>query len=281
MSERRACRLAGLWRSTLRYVARRRDPTELRARLKELAAERPRFGYPRLHVMLGREGLLRNRKLIYRIYREENLQLRRRRRRKRPAAATRRAIPMPDRPHRRWSMDFVSDSLRTGQHLRALNIVDDCTRLCVAIEVDTSISGARVARALDQAGDLFGLPEVIVVDNGPEFISMALDQWAYDNGLRLHFIDPGKPVQNAFVESFNGKFRDECLDMHAFDDLDHARQVIECWRNDYNDVRPHQSLGGSTPSAYLASLASGSALRASPPATLVSASIPTTSTQSQ
>jgi putative transposase len=271
MSARRACRLAGLWRSSWQYRSRRREPEGLRERIKELAAERPRFGYPRLHVLLRREGRLYNRKRIYRIYRDEKLQLRRKRR-KRVASAPRRAIPLPDRPHVRWSMDFMSDSLRTGQRVRALNIVDDCTRVCTAVTVDTSIPGVRVARTLDEATTIYGTPSCIVVDNGPEFISRALDEWAYAHGVELHFIDPGKPNQNAFVESFNGKMRDECMNQHAFDDLGDARRKIEAWRQDYNTCRPHESLGWRTPEEYAASLASGSALRASPPATLVTSS---------
>ena len=268
MSERQACRVAGLWRTTLRYVRRRDEPNGLRQRLVDLAAERPRFGYPKLHTLLGREGLRFNRKRIYRLYREEKLQLRRRKRRKRAAAAPRRAIPLPDHPHRRWSMDFMSDSLRTGQSLRTLNVVDDCTRQCTAIEVDTSITGIRVARTLDKAAQTYGLPQAIVVDNGPEFTSRALDQWAYERGVELHFIEPGKPVQNAFVESFNGKMRNECLNAHVFDDLHDARAKIQMWREDYNAVRPHQSLGNLSPEEYAASLASDSALRVSSPATL-------------
>lgn len=267
LSERRACKLAGLWRSTSQYRSRRLEPEGLRQRIIELAAERPRFGYPRIHALLRREGLEFNRKRVYRIYRQESLQLRRKKR-KRAAAAPRRAIPVPDQPHRRWSMDFVSDSLRTGQQLRTLNVVDDCTRLCTVQVVDTSISGRRVARALDIAAECYGLPECIVVDNGPEFTSRALDQWAYDHGVELCFIEPGKPVQNAFCESFNGKFRDECLNQHAFDDVEDAREKIEAWRQDYNACRPHESLGWLSPEEYASSLASGSALRASPPARL-------------
>ena len=260
--------MAGLWRTTLRYVRQRKEPAGLRRRLVELAAERPRFGYPKLHTLLKREGHRYNRKRIYRLYKDEKLQLRRRKRRKRAAIAPRRAIPLPDRPHRRWSMDFMSDSLRTGQSLRTLNVVDDCTRLCTAVEVDTSITGSRVARALDQAIGFYGQPEVIVVDNGPEFRSKALDHWAYERGIELHFIDPGKPNQNAFVESFNGKKRHECLNANIFDDLADARVKIEAWRRDYNAVRPHQSLGNLSPEEYAASLASDSPLRGSSPATL-------------
>lgn len=275
MSSRRACRLAGLWRSTWEYRSRRVEPAGLRRRIKELASERPRFGYPRLHVLLRREGHVFNRKRIYRIYREEGLQLRRKKR-KRVAAAPRRAMPIPDRPHKRWSMDFMSDSLRTGQRMRTLNVVDDCTRICTAITVDTSITGERVARTLDEATAVYGQPKGIVVDNGPEFISRVLDEWAYSRGIELHFIQPGKPNQNAFVESFNGKMRDECLNQHAFDDLADARNKIEAWRRDYNACRPHESLGWRSPEEYAASVTSGSALRADSPVTPASSPTPST-----
>jgi len=214
-----------------------------------LAAERPRFGYPRIHLLLRREGFLVNHKFTYRIYREEKLQVRRKRR-KRVAAAPRRAMPVPDRPHRRWSMDFVSDSLMDGRSLRVLNVVDDCTRTCVALEADLSLSGERVGRVLDRAAARYGWPDVIVTDNGPEFTSKALDLWAWKRGIRIHFIQPGKPVQNAFVESMNGKFRSECLSESWFTSLVDAKETIEAWRIDYNRVRPHTSLGGLTPEQY-------------------------------
>ena len=169
----------------------------------------------------------------------------------------------------RWSMDFVSDTLADGRSLRTLNVVDDCTRTCVAIEVDVSLPGERVCRTLDRAAAKYGWPEAIVMDNGPEFTGKALDQWAYERGVRLHFIQPGKPVQNAFVESFNGKVRDECLNQTWFTGLGHARDIVAAWQQDYNDVRPHRSLGGMTPAEYDRRLASGSALRASPPASLL------------
>ena len=213
-----------------------------------LAAERPPFVLPRIHVMLRRDGLAFNLKRIRRMYCEEKLQIRsRKRRRKGVAAAPRRALPVPDRPHRRWSMDFVSDSLAGSRGFRTFNVVDDCTRLCVAIEVDLSLPGERVCRVLDRAAAKYGWPTVIVMDNGPEFTSKALDQWAWERGVTLHFIDPGKPVQNAFVESFNGKFREECLSQNWFTSLDHARREIAAWRYDYNHVRPHKSLGWMTP----------------------------------
>lgn len=248
MSERRACRIVGLSRSVSQYRSRRVEPPGLRERMVELAGERPRFGFPRIHVMLQRDGFRFNHKRIRRIYCDEKLQIRGRKRRRRGAAAApRHALPVPDRPHRRWSMDFVHDSLADGRHFRTLNVVDDCTRLCVAIEVDLSLSGERVGRVLDAAAARTGWPEVIVMDNGPEFTGKALDQWAWERGVKLHFIDPGKPVQNAFVESFNGKFREECLNETWFRSLQHAREVIATWREDYNCVRPHKSLGWKTP----------------------------------
>ena len=238
----------------------------------ELAAERPRYGCPRIHMLLRREGFGLNHKLTHRIYCEERLQVRKRRR-KRVAAAPREAIPTPDMPHVRWSMDFVSDTLADGRSLRTLNVVDDCTRTCVAIEVDVSLPGERVCRTLDRAAARYGWPGTIVMDNGPEFTGKALDQWAYERGVKLHFIHPGKPVQNAFAESFNGRFRDECLNENWFTGLGHARRVIADWREDYNTRRPHSSLGGMTPEEYECSLTSGSALRASPPVSLPSSSL--------
>jgi len=161
---------------------------------------------------------------------------------------------VPDQPHKRWTMDFTSDTLGDGRTLRTFNVVDDCTRLCVAIEVDVSLPGERVGRALDRAAASYGWPTTIVCDNGPEFTGKALDQWAYQRGITLSFIDPGKPVQNAFVESFNGKFREECLSENWFTSLAHARQTTERWRRDYNNVRPHRSLGHMSPAEYAASL---------------------------
>ena len=258
MSERRSCRLVGLSRSVWRYLSVRREPEGLRARMLEHAAKRPRFGYQRLLILLRGDGFRNNHKLTYRLYREEQLQVRRRRR-KRVAAAPREARPVPDRPHKRWSMDFMSDSLAEGRSFRVLNVVDDCTRLAVAMEVAHSISGEHVGRVLDRAAARYGWPETIVVDNGPEFTSKALDQWAWARGIQLHFIQPGRPVQNAFVESFNGRARDECLNGNWPTSLGHARAVISAWHKDYNHVRPHQSLGGRTPAEQDRRLASKAA----------------------
>jgi putative transposase len=249
LSRQRACRLAGISRSVMAYRPTRSNDDALRARILALARKGPRYGYRRIHVLLRREGFAGNRKRTYRIYREERLSVRRRRR-KRVAAAPREALPVPEQPNVRWSMDFVADTLGDGRTFRVLNVVDDFSREALATEVGRSIPGSRVARVLDRVAGARGLPSTIVVDNGPEFTSRVLDQWAYERGVELHFIQPGKPVQNAFVESFNGKFRDECLNQSWFVSLADACRSIGAWRLDYNRVRPHSSLGDLTPEAY-------------------------------
>ena len=252
-SERRACRLLGHARSSCRYVARRTMVQGLLDELRRHAAERPRFGYRRLHVLLRRGGWQVNHKRVYRLYRAEGLAVRRRKR-KRLAAGLRVVLPLPTRPNERWSMDFVHDTLATSRKFRTLNIVDDLTREALAIEVDTSLGGARVVRVLDRLAIRRGLPQVIVCDNGPEFTGRALDAWAYRTGVKIQFIRPGRPVENAYVESFNGKFRDECLNEHWFIDMLDARTKIEDWRVDYNEVRPHSSLANATPKEYSSTL---------------------------
>jgi putative transposase len=249
LSIRKACILVDLSRTAYGYKPHREDDALLRVRMREIAAQRKRFGSPRLHIMLKREGLVMNHKRTERIYREEGLALRRKRRRK-GAAGARIIVPAPTKPNERWSMDFVTDSLVTGRRFRALAIVDDFSRECPAIEVDTSLGGRRVVSVLEKLGELRGLPEVITVDNGPEFAGKALDEWAYRCGIKLSFIRPGKPIENAFVESFNGRLRDECLNTNWFLSLKHARDIIEDWRRDYNTVRPHSSLGGLTPEEF-------------------------------
>jgi putative transposase len=198
-----------------------------------------------------------NPKRVYRLYQQEGLGVRRRKR-KRFGTAERQAVAMPTGQNQRWSMDFVSDSLSAGRKFRSLNIVDDFNRECLAAEVDTSITGARVVRVLERLREFRGLPPILVMDNGPEFTGQALDVWAYQQGVKLHFIEPGKPVQNAFIESFNGRMRDECLNEHWFVSLREARETIESWRRDYNEVRPHSSLGNRTPQEFVAC---GAALR--------------------
>jgi putative transposase len=249
-SLRRACRLIGLSTATWRYQ-RQVDPTnvQLLERLKAHAAERPRFGYRRLHALIGREGLRVNHKRVYGVYRHAELQVRRRRR-KRLTRGQRVPLPAPSGRGERWSMDFMVDTLADGRGLRTLNIVDDFTRECVAIEVDRSLPGLRVVRVLDRLAETIGLPDTLVMDNGPEFSGRALDTWAYARGVQLRFIRPGKPIDNAFVESFNGKFRDECLNEHWFASVAEARALIEAWRVDYNTVRPHSALHGATPEQF-------------------------------
>ena len=248
LSERRACQVVGLTRSAFRYRSHRVPDTALRTRLKVLAEQYPRYGYPTLHDLLKAEDLVCNRKRTYRLYREEGLQVRTKRRKR----LSRPRVPMavPGRVNERWSMDFVSDQLANSRRFRVLNIVDDYSRECVGQVVDVSISGQRVARLLDVLAAKRGLPRVIVCDNGPEFTGKAMFLWAQQRGVTLHFIQPGKPTQNAFVESFNGKFRDQCLNLHWFTGLDDARRVIEHWRVHYNEVRPHRSLGHQPPSVF-------------------------------
>ena len=249
LSERRACRFLGFARSTQRYRARRPARRELRERLQTLAMLRPRWGYRRLHHLLRREGCTHNRKLTQRLYREEGLHVRRRPRKR--VAVPRAPLATPTRPNQRWSMDFVGDALGDGRKFRSLTLVDDLTRESPAIEVDVSLPGERVVRVLDRvAEERGGYPEVIVCDNGPEFRSEALDQWAHQHRVHLAFIEPGKPVQNAYIESFNGRFRDECLNENWFVSLADARQTIEAWRVDYNDTRPHSGLADRTPAEF-------------------------------
>jgi putative transposase len=249
LSERHACRLIGLHRSTSRYARQRGEDKDLRLRLRTWAARRPRWGYRMLHWALGQEGIRVNRKRVYRLYCEEGLRLRRRRRRKQVAATPRERLPVPTRPNERWSMDFMSDEFEDGSSLRLLNVVDDVTRESPAVEVDRSLPATRVIECLERAGAEYGFPEMIVVDNGPEFASKALHAWAYRRGIQLHFIEPGKPVQNAFIESFNGTCRDEFLNQELFVDVVDARRKAERWRRHYNTERPHSALGFRTPAA--------------------------------
>jgi len=253
LNKSKASRLVGLCRNTLGYKPKPDKDEALRARIKELAEKRRRSGCQMLHLLLKREGLVINHKRTERIYREERLALSIRRRKK-LASQGRIEISKAERPNELWAMDFMQDALHNGRRIRLLTVVDTYTKECPRIEVDTSIRGARVAEILSQIAGLRGLPENIIVDNGPEFISNAMDAWAYERGVKLHFIRPGKPVDNAYIESFNGRFRDECLNQHWFMSLSHARTVIEEWRNDYNLQRPHTSLKGLTPYEF-ASLA--------------------------
>ena len=217
--------------------------------MRELAHRWPRFGYRRLIVLLSREGIEVNHKKAYRIYTEEDLKVRRKRKKIRSRVRTA-PLPVPSKPNEPWSMDFMQDCLADGRRFRVLTIVDDFTRECPAIEVDTSIPGGRVVRVLERLAFTRGLPKVLISDNGSEFTGKVLDAWANRRGIKLHFIDPVRPMQNAYVESFNGKFRDECPDLHWFADLADAKTKIESWRVEYNRIRPHSSLDDQTPEAF-------------------------------
>ncbi|MGY3146168.1 putative transposase [Bradyrhizobium sp. USDA 3397] len=249
MSERRACKAIGCCRMTMRYKATRADDARLRQRMRAIAQERRRFGYRRLHVLLKREGYLVNHKKLFRLYREERLAVRRRGGRKR-AIGTRAPMMAPLAPNDRWSLDFVSDQLTDGRRFRILTVVDDCTRECLALVADTSLSGARVARELDRLITGRGKPKTVVSDNGTELTSNAILTWADQSRVAWHYIAPGKPMQNAFIESFNGRLRDELLNETLFTSLAQARVALGCWRADYNDTRPHSRLGWRTPSEF-------------------------------
>ena len=250
VNQRRVCRLLQLHRSVARYDSVcSRDDEALKARLKALAHRYPRYGYLLLHRLLRNEGLVVNRKRTYRVY-VLGLQVRTQRRKKlqRPRVA----MPLPTRVNERWSVDFVPNQLANGRRFRILNLVDDFSRQCVRQIVDTSISGTRLARYPDQLGERQPLPKILVCDNGTELTSKAMFFWSARSGTTLHFIQPGKPTQNAFVESFNARLRDNCLNQHWFRNLHEARQLIEDWRRHYNQERPHSSLGYATPAEYAA-----------------------------
>jgi putative transposase len=250
-SQRRACRLVSLHPKTYRHKSRRPSDDGLRKRLRELASQRRRFGYRRLGLLLGREGIKLSHKKLYRLYKEERLTVRKRGGRKR-ALGTRAPMTIPQDRNLRWSLDFVADTLVSGRRFRILTLVDDFTRECLALVVDTSLSGLRVARELDRIAEQRRYPCMIVSDNGTELTSNAVLAWQQERGVEWHYIAPGKPMQNGFVESFNGRLRDECLNEHLFANLKEARQIIEEWRIDYNTNRPHSSLNGLTPTEFAA-----------------------------
>jgi putative transposase len=254
ISERHACGLVGCALSSQRYRSRRPAQAELRARLKALAVERVRWGYRRLFLGLVREGLRVNIKRIYRLYREEGLAVRRRKRKR--VAVARAPQPAPTRLNESWAMDFMSDVLVGSRRYRILNVVERLSRELLASEVDTSLPALRVIQALEEIALERGYPARIVVDNGSEFRSVALDAWAYEHGVALDFIQPGKPVQNAIVESFNGRMRDELLNQHWWRTLEEARRAVALYREDYNQVRPHSGLGNQTPAEFAAALRS-------------------------
>lgn len=249
-NQKRACALAGIDPRVYRRVSKWPADKELRGRLKELSSERRRFGYRRLHVLLKREGWHVNWKKLYRIYREEGLTVRKRGGRKR-ALGTRTPMVIPRGPNQRWSLDFVFDSLSCGRRFRILNVIDDFSRECLAAVVDTSLSGERVARELDWIAEMRGYPCMVVSDNGTELTANAILKWQEDRKVDWHYITPGKPMQNGFLESFNGRMRDECLNEHLFDSLRHARALVAAWRTNFNHHRPHSSLAGMTPAEYV------------------------------
>ena len=249
VSQRRACQVIEADRTSMRYRSVRPDDAGLRARLRELAAVRRRFGYRRLLLLLRREGTLVNHKKLRRLYREERLQVRRRGGRKR-ALGTRAPLSLPQGPNQRWSLDFVSDTLTDSRRFRMLAVVDDFTRECLTLVADTSLSGVRVGRELDAVIAQRGRPQTIVSDNGTEFTSMAILGWSQETQIGWHYIAPGKPTQNAFIESFNGRLRDELLNETLFASLDHAREALADWKEDYNTVRPHSAIGNVPPAVY-------------------------------
>jgi len=253
LSERRACLIVGISRRVMRYRSRRPDDAPIRARLRELAAERRRFGFRRLGILLSREGVVMNRKKLLRLYREEKLAVRPRRGRKR-ALGSRAPMALPQGPNQRWSLDFLSDAFTDGRRFRIFAVVDDFTRECLALVADTSLSGARVARELDGLLARRGKPLMIVSDNGTEFTSMAMLRWSQDHQVEWHYIAPGKPMQNGFVESFNGRMRDELLNETVFTSMAQARAAIAAWVADYNTARQHSALGYQTPAAHAAKL---------------------------
>jgi len=249
LSERHACELNGLDRSTYRYEPEPDRNAQLRARLTELARQRPRFGYRRLGVLLEKDGDVVNHKRLLRVYQEAGLAVRRRERKR--LARDRVGMPVLTRPNQEWSIDFVSDALTNGRAIRSLTVLDDFTKESLAIEVDTSLSGLRVTRVLDRIIAERGKPDGLRLDNGPEFTSRCFIAWAEQRGVPLIYIQPGKPVQNSYIESFNGRFRDECLNANWFENLVDARRQIEAWRLDYNQARPHSSLAYRTPEEFV------------------------------
>jgi putative transposase len=250
LSVSRACRLVSLPRSTYHYRTVKADnEAAVVQRIQTLIAAHKSWGYPMIHAILRREGLVQNHKRTWRIYQAQGLTLKLRKRTKR-ASVLRLELAEPTRPNERWAMDFMSDGLWNGRKFKVLTILDIFTKEGLAIEVDTSINGYRVTRVLDWLILTRGCPAVITTDNGPEFAGIVLDQWAYHHQVRHDFIKPGKPIQNAFIESFNGRLRHECLNQHYFSTLLEAKQIIEGWRLEYNTFRPHGSLNGLTPEAF-------------------------------
>lgn len=250
LSEREACQLVGINRNTCRLRLATNQDNELKVRIEELAQEKPRYGYRRLALLIRKEGKMVNHKKIYRIYRNLNLAVRTKKRKRIKSSARGALIQLTTAPNQIWSMDYQSDQLASGRRFRCLNLIDNYTRECLAIEADTSLPSGRVTKVLDHLKQIRGLPKKITVDNGPEFTSKTLQKWSFKNKVELDFIEPGKPMQNGLIESFNGRLRDECLNVHWFTNLTDARQILLSWKNDYNLVRPHSSLQNQSPSQF-------------------------------
>ena len=255
VSERQACQVVLLPRATHRYQSIRDPLTELRLRMRQLAQTRIRYGYRKIRVLLIREGWQVGKKLVYRLYREEGLGLRRRPKARRTVSEHSRQKPRAEGPNQVWSLDFVADQLTDGRRFRALTVVDVYTRECLAIEVGQSLKGHDVVRVLQRIAEERGMPQMLFCDNGSEFTSQVMDLWAYHNQVKIDFSRPGKPTDNAYVESFNGTLRVECLDAHWFGDLAEARQRIKAWRLEYNASRPHRALGERTPNEFARQIA--------------------------
>jgi len=249
-SERLACQLVGIERKTNRRQLTTNEDTKLKLCIEKLAQEKPRYGYKRLTLLIRKEGQIVNHKKVYRIYKELNLAVRAKKRKKLKTYSRGSITLLTTTENQIWSMDYQSDQLATGRRFRCLNLIDNYTRECLAIEADTSLPSGRVVATLNHLKQLRGLPQKIMVDNGPEFRSRTLQKWALNNKVELHFIDPGKPMQNGIIESFNGRVRDECLNLHWFTDIKDARQILLAWKNDYNLLRPHSSLKNQTPSQF-------------------------------
>jgi len=259
VSQRRACRVGRLNRGTYRYHSHQDPRTALRMRIREIAQARVRYGYRKILALLNREGWKVGRYLVYRLYGEERLTLRQRLRRRRRVAVHRRERQKPTGPNQVWSLDFVADQLADGRRFRALTVVDVFTRESLAIEVGQSLKGEDVVRVLNRIKAQRGAPKMLFCDNGSEFSSQAMDLWAYQNGVRIDFSRPGKPTDHAHVESFNGTFRQECLNAHWFMTLSEAKEIIEAWRREYNESRPHRALGERTPNEFACPVASSRA----------------------
>jgi putative transposase len=249
-SERHACQVLLMVRGTYRYQSHREPWTELRMRIREIAQSRVRYGYRKIRVLLNREGWDVGKYLVYRLYKEEGLALKKRPKRKRKAARDREERFVATAPNQAWSVDFVADQLQDGTRFRALTMLDVYTRESVAIEVGQRLKGDDVVRVLNRMKRQRGVPKVLFCDNGSEFTSQAMDLWAYQSGMKIDFSRPGKPTDNAFIESFNGTFRAECLNAHWFGTLAEAKRLIEAWRQEYNESRPHRSLSDRTPNEF-------------------------------